>query len=152
MHFRQALLLLCGLAFIGCGSPPKPTAKITTKGSTSAEPIVDAGPAPSETLDTEDLTVGTGALAETGKRVRMYYVGKLTDGTEFDRTLRRPFEFQLGAGEVITGWDQGIVGMRVGGKRKLVIPGDLGYGARGLPPSIPPNATLVFEVELLDVQ
>jgi FKBP-type peptidyl-prolyl cis-trans isomerase len=86
--------------------------------------------------------------------VSVHYTGTLTDGSKFDSSIDRgkPFEFQLGAGRVIKGWDQGVVGMKVGGKRKLTIPSDLAYGARGFPPVIPPDSTLVFEIELLGVR
>jgi FKBP-type peptidyl-prolyl cis-trans isomerase FkpA len=105
-------------------------------------------------LKSEDLMVGTGDEATTGKTVSVHYTGTLTDGSTFDSSLDRgkPFEFQLGAGRVIKGWDQGVVGMKVGGKRKLTIPSDLAYGARGFPPVIPPDSTLVFEIELLAVR
>ena len=102
----------------------------------------------------EDTKVGTGDEAVTGKSVSVHYTGWLTDGTKFDSSKDRkePFSFQLGAGQVIKGWDQGVAGMKVGGIRKLTIPPELGYGARGAGGLIPPNATLVFEVELLDVK
>jgi peptidylprolyl isomerase/FKBP-type peptidyl-prolyl cis-trans isomerase FkpA len=105
-------------------------------------------------LKIEDTKVGTGAEAVTGKSVMVHYTGWLTDGTKFDSSKDRgePFSFQLGAGQVIKGWDQGVVGMKVGGIRKLTIPASLGYGARGAGDAIPPNATLVFEVELLGVR
>lgn len=105
-------------------------------------------------LKMEDLKVGTGAEAVAGKTVSVHYTGWLTDGKKFDSSLDRgqPFEFQLGAGQVIQGWDKGVAGMKVGGKRKLTIPSDMGYGARGAGGVIPPNATLVFEVELLGVK
>lgn len=106
-------------------------------------------------LKTEDLVVGKGVEAVSGKEVTVNYTGILTDGTKFDSSLnegRTPFVFTLGAGDVIAGWDQGIVGMKVGGKRKLTIPSSLGYGPNGSPPVIPPNATLIFEVELLEVK
>ncbi|HLK39624.1 MAG TPA: FKBP-type peptidyl-prolyl cis-trans isomerase [Polyangiaceae bacterium] len=101
----------------------------------------------------ETLKVGTGAEAKTGDRVTVHYVGTLTDGSKFDSSRDRGegFRFRLGKGEVIQGWDQGVAGMRVGELRKLTIPAQMGYGARGYPPVIPPNATLVFEVELLSV-
>ena len=102
----------------------------------------------------QDLEVGTGSEAVAGSSVSVHYTGWLTDGTKFDSSVDggKPFEFRLGAGMVIAGWDEGVAGMHIGGKRKLVIPGDLGYGAAGAGRDIPPNATLVFEVELLDVR
>lgn len=101
----------------------------------------------------EEIKVGEGAEAKAGDVVRVHYTGWLTDGTKFDSSVDRgaPFEFNLGAGEVIKGWDQGVAGMKVGGKRKLTIPPDLGYGDRGAGAVIPPGATLVFEVELLGI-
>lgn len=105
-------------------------------------------------LQKDDTKVGTGTEAVAGKTVTVHYVGTLTDGKKFDssRDRKEGFTFKLGAGQVIKGWDQGVAGMKVGGVRKLTIPADMGYGARGYPPVIPPNATLVFEVELLDVR
>jgi FKBP-type peptidyl-prolyl cis-trans isomerase len=105
-------------------------------------------------LKIEDLNVGTGAEAVAGKTLSVQYTGWLTNGTKFDSSVDRgqPFSFALGAGQVIQGWDKGVAGMKVGGKRKLTIPPDLGYGARGAGRVIPPNATLVFEVELLGVR
>jgi FKBP-type peptidyl-prolyl cis-trans isomerase FkpA len=104
-------------------------------------------------LAIEDLTVGTGDLASAGQKVTVHYTGWLTDGTKFDSSKDRndPFVFGLGKRQVIAGWDEGVQGMRVGGVRKLTVPPALGYGARGAGGVIPPNATLVFEVELLGV-
>jgi peptidylprolyl isomerase/FKBP-type peptidyl-prolyl cis-trans isomerase FkpA len=100
----------------------------------------------------EELVKGTGPEAVRGKTVEVHYTGWLTDGTRFDSSVGgAPFSFSLGAGEVIEGWDRGVAGMKVGGKRKLTLPPELGYGAAGAPPDIPGNATLVFEVELLAV-
>jgi FKBP-type peptidyl-prolyl cis-trans isomerase len=104
-------------------------------------------------LQIEDLKNGEGAEAKAGQRVTVHYVGTLTDGKKFDssRDRGKGFSFELGAGQVIKGWDQGVAGMKIGGLRKLTIPSDLAYGARGFPPVIPPNSTLVFEVELLQI-
>lgn len=104
-------------------------------------------------LKIEDQVVGTGSEATSGKKVTVNYLGTLTNGTKFDSSFDRnqPFSFNLGAGEVIAGWDQGVAGMKVGGKRKLTIPPSLGYGSRDLG-TIPPNSTLIFEVELLNVE
>lgn len=104
-------------------------------------------------LKYEDVKVGTGDTAEAGKTVTVHYTGWLTNGTKFDSSKDRgqPFDFPLGGGRVIRGWDEGVQGMKVGGVRKLTIPPELGYGARGAGGVIPPNATLVFEVELLKV-
>ena len=101
-----------------------------------------------------DDQVGTGAEAQAGKTVVVHYTGWLLDGTKFDssRDRNQPFSFPLGRGQVIKGWDEGVAGMKVGGKRTLIIPPALGYGARGAGGVIPPNATLKFEVELLDVR
>ena len=105
-------------------------------------------------LQYEDLAEGTGEAAKAGDSVQVHYTGWLTDGTKFDSSLDRgsPFSFRLGAGRVIKGWDEGVAGMKVGGKRKLQIPPQLGYGARGAGGVIPPNAELIFEVELLGIE
>ena len=114
-----------------------------------------------DSLQTQDVTPGTGTEATKGRNVRVHYTGWLYDasksdkrGEKFDSSKDRnePFEFRLGGGEVIRGWDDGVAGMKVGGTRVLTIPPSLGYGARGAGDVIPPNATLVFEVELLDVR
>ena len=104
-------------------------------------------------LEIEELVAGTGAEAKRGQSVSVHYVGMLTSGKTFDSSRDRgePLEFSLGAGQVIRGWDEGVAGMKVGGMRKLTIPPELAYGPLGYPPVIPPNSTLVFEVELVDI-
>ncbi|HYM55496.1 MAG TPA: FKBP-type peptidyl-prolyl cis-trans isomerase, partial [Solirubrobacteraceae bacterium] len=129
------------------------TAKTPTSGPLSKEPTVTppSGPAPTK-LEAKDLIAGTGAEAKAGQTVTVNYVGVLyKGGKEFDASWKRnePFSFSLGKGQVITGWDQGVAGMKVGGRRELVIPSALAYGAKGSPPSIPPNAPLVFVIDLL---
>lgn len=112
-----------------------------------SEKMTDTG------LKYEDVQVGEGAKAEAGHTVSVHYTGWLTDGTKFDSSVDRnqPFEFLLGKQRVIRGWDEGVAGMQVGGKRKLTIPAHLGYGAAGAGGVIPPNAILIFEVELLGI-
>ena len=104
-------------------------------------------------LKKEDISAGSGAEAVAGKKVDVHYTGTLEDGKKFDSSLDRnkPFSFTLGTGQVIRGWDEGVAGMKEGGKRKLTIPSSMGYGERGVPGVIPPGATLIFEVELLKV-
>lgn len=100
-----------------------------------------------------DITAGTGATAVAGKKVTVNYTGWLTNGKQFDSSIgKQPFTFNLGAGQVIKGWDDGVAGMKVGGKRQLKIPPSLGYGSQGAGGVIPPNATLIFDVQLLDVK
>ncbi len=138
-------LMALALAFTGCKGDQKENK--TPEGAVAV--ITTSG------LSIQDLTVGSGAVAELGNMVYVHYTGWLQDGKKFDSSLDRgePFSFKLGAGRVIKGWDEGVAGMKIGGKRKLIIPPDLGYGDRevgnGL---IPPNSTLVFEVELIDVK
>ncbi|AIK95866.1 peptidylprolyl isomerase [Candidatus Paracaedibacter acanthamoebae] len=108
----------------------------------------------SDKLVITDEKIGDGAEAKAGQLVTVHYTGRLTDGTKFDSSVDRnqPFRFMLGVGQVIKGWDEGVVGMKIGGQRKLVIPAEKGYGARGAGAAIPPNATLEFDVELISVE
>lgn len=150
---RLLLLLACALPLLaaGCGSD-SPVAVEDTRFAPELGVDLSAMTRTSSGLYYRDITVGTGAVAESGKVVSVYYQGWLPSGTRFDgRTSGEPFPFRLGVGEVIRGWDEGVAGMRVGGKRQLVIPSNLAYGASGRG-SIPPNAVLVFEVEVLNVR
>jgi len=133
--------LLLTVAPSACTPPPAPARDAPVPSASAAR------------LEKIDVTVGTGLEAKTGSAVSVHYVGKLADGTVFDSSRGRgtPFSFIIGQGKVIRGWEQGVVGMRVGGTRKLVIPPQLGYGEAGSPPNIPGNATLMFEIELLHV-
>lgn len=130
------------------GIPAAPPAATTN----ASPPLLDGKPVPKSVtkLIIRDTKKGTGTAAKSGDTVNMNYTGMLTDGTVFDTSYgRAPFSFTLGGGQVIKGWDEGIVGMKPGGKRLLVIPSDMGYGPTGSPPKIPGDATLVFEVEML---
>jgi len=146
MFLRLVATLVLGAVLVsatGCGSTAAPS---TT--ASKNEVTMQNG------LKYTDDQVGTGAEASSGKTAVVHYTGWLADGTKFDSSRDRgqPLSFPLGGGRVIRGWDEGVVGMRVGGKRTLTIPPDLGYGTRGFPPVIPANATLKFEVELVDVR
>ena len=169
--------LAVALVASGCYNSAQKTDSVSTQSTSTTTGVTPAGDAPAtgatpagdapatggtggqmhklaNGLQYEDLAVGSGKMAEPGMNVSVHYTGWLTTGEKFDSSVDRgqPFKFQLGAGQVIRGWDEGVKGMRIGGKRKLTIPPDLGYGARGAGGVIPPNATLVFDVELLDVQ
>jgi FKBP-type peptidyl-prolyl cis-trans isomerase len=158
------LAALAIIALAGCqqGKPGEATPPPSSSPATqqSAPPAAPQATAAKEVttpsgLKYQDLVVGNGAMAANGSQVEVNYTGWLTDGTKFDSSLdsgRTPLPFTIGAGMVIRGWDEGVKGMRVGGKRKLTIPPDLAYGERGYPPLIPANSILVFEVELMGVK
>ncbi len=140
---KTFLLLFAALCLCSCK-----TSSAAAGGDPPEEVIEQYG----NELVKEDLSVGSGDEAVSGKTVVVHYTGYLTDGRRFDSTAgKEPFEFRLGGGQVIRGWDQGVVGMKVGGKRKLTIPPDLGYGSKDLG-AIPPRSTLIFEIELVAVR
>ena len=158
-----AAFLCAALAASGCGSSSSTESSEST-GSTSAEPASTAEKtkpkvtvpkgAPPKKLVIKEIEKGSGATAKSGDEVTVQYVGvDYKNGKEFDSSLSRnePFSFNLGAGEVIPGWDQGIAGMKVGGRRELIIPPNLAYGSAGAPPSIGPNETLIFVIDLVGV-
>ena len=152
------VLVVAVVAATGCSTASAPTPAPATQQTAPAPAAEATTPAPAATipdvteLKIKDLTVGKGATAKAGDTVTVNYTGWLTDGKQFDTSYgKAPFTFPLGGGEVIVGWDKGVVGMKVGGKRELLIPPAMGYGAQGAGADIPPNATLRFEVELLGV-
>lgn len=144
--FIVAIALLA-LTDLGGAQSAKPAAGGPTQ--VTGDPVKTASG-----LEYWDIKVGTGAVAETGQKVKVDYTGWLTNGKKFDSSVDhgQPFTFDLGSGQVIKGWDEGVAGMKVGGKRQLRIPPELGYGARGAGGVIPANATLIFDVELLGVR
>ena len=160
MFFRRVIVVSATLALlVSCQDkvpepeslprPEKPAVKASAKPATSAAPAAAAV----KTLEKTDLKVGKGGAPKKEDKVKVHYTGKLLDGTKFDSSLDRkePFEFTIGEGGVIKGWDEGVPGMKKGGKRKLVIPSDMAYGKRGSPPKIGPDAPLEFEIGLIEV-
>jgi peptidylprolyl isomerase len=150
--FIVLLLLIVAIAIPAC-SQKEAKAPEKSAGSQAQAPAQTGTEKTASGLSYTDLVKGSGAAPVSGKSVTVHYTGWLEDGKKFDSSLDhgQPFTFRIGAGEVIPGWDEGVMSMRVGGKRKLFIPAQLGYGAAGAPGAIPPNANLIFEVELLDV-
>ena len=149
-------ILLCALLLCAVATGAQTgTAKRKTAAAPAAGGPTKVTGAPTKTasgLEYWDIKKGTGPEATAGKKVQVQYTGWLTNGKKFDSSVGRgPFEFNLGAGDVIKGWDEGVAGMKVGGKRQLRIPPDLAYGPEGRPPVIPPSSTLIFDVELLGV-
>jgi FKBP-type peptidyl-prolyl cis-trans isomerase len=165
MTVRSLALALCALAVFGCSSRDKPDEPAAAPEPAAAESAAAETPASTGTetmaLQKTDLAPGNGAEIKSGQTALVHYTGWLYDaavpenkGTKFDSSVDRnePFEFPVGAGMVIKGWDEGVVGMKVGGKRRLVIPPEMGYGSRGAGGVIPPGATLVFDVELVEIR
>lgn len=151
-NVKIALLLMILTTVTGCeGCTSEREKEAIDEATTDVEPTSEE---PTDSLKVEDQVVGSGKEATAGKVVSVYYTGRLTSGEQFDSNAGsgKPLEFELGAGRVIQGWEQGLVGMKVGGKRKLIIPPDLAYGERGFGNVIPPKSTLVFDVELVNVQ
>ena len=168
---HSAVVMVCAaLAFAGCGDDDDDESASPGTTETQAEETPDAGQvdtstkpkvevpegAPPAGLQIEDLKGGDGATATAGSNVTAHYVGvSYSTGQQFDASWdspgQQPIEFQLGTGSVIPGWDQGVAGMKVGGRRRLTIPPELGYGETGQPPDIAPNETLIFVIDLLDV-
>jgi peptidylprolyl isomerase len=146
-----SLVVALAVTSTACGANKKDDAKAPATKPAVSVPSGD----PPKTLEKKDLRVGTGAEAKTGQKVSVQYVGvHFSTGKQFDASWDRgqPFPFTLGAGDVIKGWDQGVPGMKVGGRRQLVIPPDLAYGPNGYPPVIGPNETLVFVIDLVSVK
>lgn len=148
----QILSLIAALTLIACTSSESPTARPAI--SEPASPVSTAPRTTASGLIIETQATGNGPIAKSGDKVSVHYTGWLTNGTKFDssRDRNEPFNFRLGAGQVIPGWDEGVAGMQPGGKRRLTVPAHLAYGARGAGGVIPPNAVLIFDVELLAIQ
>lgn len=150
----QISILITALMLTACTSSETPSAPPVTPTSSAPASASNAPRTTSSGLIIETLAAGSGPTAKSGDKVSVHYTGWLTNGTKFDssRDRNEPFSFRLGAGQVIPGWDEGVAGMQPGGKRRLTVPAHLAYGPRGAGGVIPPNAVLIFEVELLAIQ
>jgi len=147
-------LTACSLLLLAASCRPPEAATASEPAAGKAAPSGDDGLPPAlPGIEKEVLATGSGPEVKKGDRVLVHYTGTLTDGSKFDSSVDRgtPFEFQVGKGQVITGWELGVVGMQKGSKWKLTIPSHLGYGSTGHPPKIPPDATLVFVIELVEI-
>jgi len=151
---KNWILAITLIAFTGASLAQTAAKKTTAKPASGPTKVTGEPTKTASGLEYWDIKLGTGAVAQTGKQVKVDYTGWLTNGKKFDSSVGtgKPFDFMLGASQVIKGWDEGVVGMKVGGKRQLRIPPDLAYGAAGHPPQIPPNSTLIFDVRLVDVK
>ena len=150
MKIWYAVLFVAVIAWVGCGKSEEAQQAPNAPRQVSEASFTTTASG----LKYHDFKAGSGAEAQRGNQVTVHYTGWLQSGAKFDSSVdqQQPCSFQLGAGRVIAGWDEGVAGMRVGGQRQLVIPPELGYGPGGYPPVIPANSTLVFEVELLEVR
>lgn len=157
---KKIFLLLVAVVLVVAGCGGGDDGGNADSGDGGGDVAAESGDCPTEPTTTdsglviEEIECGDGEEAQKGDTLEVHYEGRLEDGTKFDasRDHGSTFEFQVGAGQVIQGWDEGLIGMKIGGKRKLTIPPELGYGAAGAPPAIPPNSTLVFEIELVDIK
>jgi FKBP-type peptidyl-prolyl cis-trans isomerase len=147
---KMLVLAVVGIAISGFAQTATTDQKPAANGPTK---VTGSSTKTASGLEYWDIKVGTGPVAKSGQHVKVHYTGWLTNGKKFDSSVGRgPFEFMLGASQVIKGWDEGVAGMKVGGQRQLRIPPDLAYGPAGHPPQIPPSSTLIFDVELLGVR
>ena len=148
-----AMILIAAVA-VAQTAPAKPKVKVVPPNTNAPTRVTGDGVKTDSGLQYWEIRVGNGEVAKEGSHVRVHYSGWLTTGKKFDSSVDRgqPFDFTIGNGEVIKGWEEGVAGMKVGGKRQLRIPPELGYGAGGSPPDIPANATLIFDIQLLAVQ